>query len=247
MAGRPVANSVPAKDKCPPSIHPSIWERPDRTYLQRLLSERNQYLERRAMIDEQLRQAFERKVAILALDMCGFTRLTAQYGIIHYLAMIHQMQESAGAAVVSNGGQVIKHEADNLFAIFECPAQALEAALDIFRAFEAVNSVVPDHRDIYGCIGIGYGNTLVIGDEDLFGTEMNLASKLGEDLAQRLEILLTPSAYEALPAERYACQRVEFSISGIELCCYRFQEGFSTREHAQGLNASTRAMPAKTS
>ncbi len=237
MASRPAVNSVPSKDKCPPPIHPSLCERRDRTYLKRLLAERNQYPERRAIIDEQLRQAFERKVAILALDMSGFTRLTDQYGIIHYLAMIHQMQESAGPAVTGNGGQVIKQEADNLFAIFECPVHALEAALDIFRAFEAINSVVPDHRDIYGCIGIGYGNTLVIGDEDLFGSEMNLASKLGEDLAQRMEILLTPSAYEALPAECYSCQPVEFSTSGMELCCYRFQECFQARAHAHGTSA----------
>jgi hypothetical protein len=39
--------------------------------------------------------------------------------------------------VTGNGGQVIKQEADNLFAIFAQPAHALEAALDIFRAFEA--------------------------------------------------------------------------------------------------------------
>ncbi|HWP44632.1 MAG TPA: adenylate/guanylate cyclase domain-containing protein [Blastocatellia bacterium] len=197
--------------------------RPGRALLRRLLSERNQYPDRIAHIDEQLREAFERKVAILALDMCGFSRLTVRYGIIHYLAMIHQMEEAARPAVEGNGGQVIKQEADNLFAIFDEPAQALEASLDTFRAFDAINSVVPDERDIYGSIGIGYGDTLVIGDEDLFGPEMNLASKLGEDLACRQEIFLTRAAHAALPEGTYKFTPRSFSISGLEIDCFRYE------------------------
>jgi class 3 adenylate cyclase len=196
---------------------------PDRELLGRLLSERNQYPDRVAQIDEQIRLTFERRAAILALDMCGFSRLTVQHGIIHYLAMIHQMEEASRPAVEGNGGKVIKQEADNLFAIFDEPAQALEAALDIFRAFDAINSVVPDERDIYGSIGIGYGDTLIIGDEDIFGPEMNLASKLGEDLACRQEIFLTTAAFENLPEGIYICSPKNFSISGLEIDCFRYE------------------------
>jgi adenylate cyclase len=199
-------------------------ERAGRARLNQLLSERNQHPERAAEIDEEVRQAFERRVAILALDMSGFSRLTARYGIIHFLAMIHQMEQGACPAITGNGGQVIKQEADNLFAIFAQPIRALEAALDIFRAFEAMNAVVPEEREIHGSIGIGYGASLVIGDEDLFGDEMNQACKLGEDLAARKEILLTPAAHDALPAGRYACTPASFSVSGVELHCHRFQQ-----------------------
>jgi adenylate cyclase len=161
-----------------------LSSRGDRQFMRRLLSERNQFPERADEIDRQLRDALERKTAILVLDMVGFSRLTVQYGIIHYLAMIHQMEEAARPAVTGNGGEVIKQEADNLYAIFDDPARALDSALDIFRAFDAVNSVVPPDRDIYGSIGIGYGETLVIDEKDIFGSEVNLACKLGEDLAQ---------------------------------------------------------------
>jgi class 3 adenylate cyclase len=198
-----------------------IPRRPDRAFLQHLLSDRNQYPDRVADIDEVIREAFERRVAILVLDMCGFSRLTVQYGIIHYLAMIHQMEEAARPAVEGNSGVVIKQEADNLFATFDTPTSAVEGALDIFRAFDAVNSVVPPERDIYGSIGIGYGDTLVIDDEDLFGAEMNLASKLGEDLAGKGEILLTESAYNTLAEDLYLCKPLSFQISGMELGCYR--------------------------
>jgi class 3 adenylate cyclase len=197
---------------------------PDRAYLKQLLSERTQYPDRAAQVDETIWQTFGRDVAILVLDMCGFSRLSAQYGIIHFLAMIHQMEQAARPAIAGNGGQVIKQEADNIFAIFPQPVQALEAALDIFRAFEAMNEVSPEERNIYGSIGIGYGKTLVIGEKDLFGAEMNITCKLGEDLAEKMEILLTPNAYADLPADRYACTAKAFTISGLDLDCHQFQQ-----------------------
>ncbi|MEK6322775.1 MAG: adenylate/guanylate cyclase domain-containing protein [Acidobacteriota bacterium] len=200
-----------------------------RQLLRRLLSERNQFPGRSAEIDRELLDALERKVAILVLDMSGFSRLTVQFGIIHYLAMIHQMAEAARPSVTGNGGEVVKQEADNLYAIFDYPAHALDSALDIFRAFDAVNSVVPPERDIYGSIGIGYGETLVIDEKDIFGSEVNIACKLGEDLACKSEILLTPSAYNALPSGRYICAPVTFEISELRIDCYRYERSVFPR------------------
>jgi adenylate cyclase len=203
-----------ASNEKPPANH---------AYLKRLLSERNQYPERAPAIDALVRQTFERMVSMLVLDMCGFSRLSLKHGIIHFLAMVEQMHEGAFPAVRGNGGQVVKTEADNIFAIFPEPAHALEASLDIFRSFEAINAVVPPERHLRGSIGIGFGDTLVISGEDLFGCEMNLASKLGEDLAAGMEILLTEAAYHALPSGRYEMEPVSFSVSGMELPSYRFQ------------------------
>lgn len=197
---------------------------PDRVFLDQLLSERNQNPDRVAEIDAEVWRKFGRKVAILALDMCGFSRLASSHGIIHFLAMIHQMQRGAGPAITDNGGKLVKHEADNVFAIFADPAQALEAAVDIFRAFEAMNAVVPDERDIYGSVGIGYGETLVIAESDLYGNEVNLACKLGEDLAGKSEILLTPAAFAALPLERYNCEAVSFNLGKSEFRGYKYDK-----------------------
>lgn len=199
-------------------------KKPGRAYLRRLLSERNQYPDRARELDQEVRRIFERTVAMLMLDMSGFSRLADKHGIIHYLAMIEQMEGTARPAVKSNHGRVVKQEADNLLAMFGNPVDALEAALDIFRAFEAVNTVLPDSRDIYGAIGIGYGETLVIGDEDLFGNEMNLACKLGEDVAVKGQILLTPAAYNALPPGRYEFSVQETTIGGREIQYFRLEK-----------------------
>jgi adenylate cyclase len=192
------------------------------TYLWKMLSEYNQFPEHGGAIQDALRTTFEQNVAMLVLDMSGFSRLTAQYGVLHYLAMIAQMVESATPAVTGNGGIVIKQEADNLFARFPTSADALEAATDIFRAFEVVNAVTPPERHIRGSIGIGYGSTLVVEDEDMFGNEMNVACKLGEDLARPGEILLTEAAREALPDGRYVFTPAEFQCSGMQIDAFRF-------------------------
>lgn len=202
----------------------NLSEQPGRDLLNHLLAERNQHPEQADEIDARIRNEFERTVSILALDMCGFTRLTERFGIIHYLSMIHQMQGAARPAVRDNGGVIIKSEADNLWAVFDTPDPALEAALDIFRVFDAINTVVPDQRDIYGSIGIGFGPTLLIGKHDLYGPEMNLASKLGEDLAESKEILLTPAAYEALEQDRYVCEPGNYKIGDLDIDCYIFKE-----------------------
>ena len=209
----------------------SEHERPGRDYLKQLLAQRNEHADRVPHIDALIRETFERRVAILMLDMTGFSRTVAKHGIIHYLAMIQQMEAAAVPAVVDNNGVVIKQEADNLLAAFEEPADAVEAALDIFRAFEAINSVVDDERDLHGCIGIGFGDTLVIGHDDMFGHEMNLASKLGEDLAVASEILLTEAACAALPPHRYVCQPRRYEAGGLVIDCYHMTGRVRTTGH----------------
>ncbi len=195
----------------------------DKAYLQRLLSQRNQCAPAAVgAIDEAIERAFVRTVAILVLDMCGFSRITSRHGIIHFLAMIHQMEQAARPAITANGGLVIKQEADNLFAVFSRPEQALDAALDALRALTAMNAVLPPERELRVSAGIGYGPTLVVAHEDMFGPEMNHACKLGEDMAGDGEVLLTSAAHAALPALRYECVEASYTVSGLSLPAYRF-------------------------
>jgi class 3 adenylate cyclase len=47
------------------------------------------------------------------------------------------------------------------------------------------------------CVGLGFGRVLRIGDADVFGAEVNAASKLGEDIARASEILVTKAVRDA--------------------------------------------------
>ena len=132
-----------------PALPPHAAAAHDKGYLQRLLSERNQLpASGTGVIDAAIEKAFVRSVAILVLDMCGFSRITQRHGIIHFLAMIHQMEQAARPAIEGNGGEVIKQEADNLFAVFATPEQALEAALDTLRTLSAMNTVLPPRAGV---------------------------------------------------------------------------------------------------
>ncbi|MBE9161426.1 MULTISPECIES: adenylate/guanylate cyclase domain-containing protein [Microcoleaceae] len=193
----------------------------NRSYLKKLLQERNEHPERMAEIDEKINATFRQTHAILVMDMSGFSRTTVRYGIIHFLAMIHRMHGIVKPVISEYSGIVVKEEADNIFAVFPDVKSAVEAAIDCLKQTGAVNTTLPPEMDIYLCIGIGYGDILMLEGEDMYGSEFNLASKLGEDLAERGEILLTSAAFENLEGEKEDWERVDFSISGLELVTYK--------------------------
>jgi len=173
-----------------------------RRTLARLLIERNEHPERLAHIDAKICAAFEHELAIFVLDMCGFSRLTLKHGIIHYLALIQRMQQVVLPLIGKRKGRLVKTEADNVFAVFDTVPQALAAAQDVHVALSEANRVLPADWDVHVGIGIGYGPLLLIDGDDVFGSEMNLASKLGEDLAEAGDILVTAAAYRKLGEKR---------------------------------------------
>ncbi|MEG4804959.1 adenylate/guanylate cyclase domain-containing protein [Microcoleus sp. ARI1-B5] len=193
----------------------------NRTCLQKLLQERNEHPERMAEIDEKINATFRQTHAILVMDMSGFSRTTVRYGIIHFLAMIHRMHVIVKPIISEGGGTVVKEEADNIFAVFPDVKSAVEAAIDSLKQTAAVNTTLPPEMDIYLCIGIGCGDVLMLEGEDMYGSEFNLASKLGEDLAERGEILLTSAAFEKFEGDKQEWEGVEFSVSGLELVAYK--------------------------
>jgi len=175
---------------------------PSRRKLERLLDRRNEHPEQLVSIDAQIVGHFEVQRAILVLDMCGFSRLTIRHGIIHYLAMIRRMQSTVLPLLTAGRGKLVKTEADNVFATFERVPDALRTAHKIQTTLERANAVLPADWDVHVGIGIGFGPLLMIGDDDVFGSEMNLASKLGEDLAEAGEVLLTEAAFARVGAQQ---------------------------------------------
>src|SRR5690242_14012060 len=115
---------------------------PARRQLEQLLERRNEHPEQLAAIDARIEAAFARERAILVLDMCGFSRLTLRHGIIHYLAMIQRMQRTVVPLVERGMGQVVKTEADNLFATFASVPRALSTARAIHQTLARQNSVL---------------------------------------------------------------------------------------------------------
>jgi len=192
----------------------------DAAELWRMLDARNEHPESLGQIDGEIWQRFGRTRAVLVLDMCGFSRLTMRYGITHFLAMIRRLVTIVRPVIANAGGQIVKTEADNVYATFDDVPQALAAARAIQGSLDAANTFLPEDWDLHAAIGIGYGPLLLIGDHDLYGSEMNIASKLGEDVAGRGEVLLSVGAHERIGGNVDAIE-IPVQLSGLTMRAFR--------------------------
>jgi class 3 adenylate cyclase len=192
----------------------------DAAELWRLLDARNEHPESLGDIDGEIWRRFGRTRAVLVLDMCGFSRLTMRYGITHFLAMIRRLCTIVRPIIAGTGGHIVKTEADNVFAMFDDVPQALAAARAIHRNLDAANTFLPEDWDLHAGIGIGYGPLLLIGEHDLFGSEMNVASKLGEDVAGRGEILLSAAARARIGDDANVSE-IPVQLSSLTLQAFR--------------------------
>lgn len=178
----------------------------------------------RAKIEKTLWETFGEEQAVFVLDMSGFSRLTRKHGIIHYLSMVRRMQLTTGPIVQSYDGYMIKFDADNCFALFPSSLNAINAAIAMQHAFTAANLFTTDDLDIRVACGIDYGKILVVGSEDCFGDAVNRASKLGEDVAEAGDILVTKDAMDLVPHEAgIKSHEINISISGINIPAYSIE------------------------
>lgn len=155
-----------------------------RSYLERTL--------RGERVPDEAWEPFRDRVSILITDLSGFTRLTRELGNSGMVALLHGMRRIALPILEAHGGVPVKYQADDLFAAFRSPDAALRSAVDLQRALADPRPPLPARVEL--CMGIGFGDVLWWGEDDLYGEEVNLASKLGEDTAKPGDILLTRAA-----------------------------------------------------
>jgi class 3 adenylate cyclase len=137
--------------------------------------------------------------AIMVLDMTGFTSTAIRVGELQSLLRILDAQKVCIPVLHEHNAGLIRCFADDIVALFDDPAMALDAAFEIQRRVRLFNE--SHHAYDYAtecCIGIGYGDVLAIGPNLSQGDEMNRAAKLGEDIARANEVLLTERTYEAV-------------------------------------------------
>ncbi len=173
---------------------------------------------RSKQLEEEIWQEYGRTCAVCIVDMSGFSRITQRYGIVHYLSMITRMQLTAAPVIKTHGGTIVKFEADNCFAIFPEPLEAIRACIALHIAFDAVNLLTDDDHDLRVACGIDYGKILMPHAEDFFGDCVNRASKLGEDVAEAGDILVASAAMSRVPATAdIVATPATFRVSGIKI------------------------------
>lgn len=166
--------------------------------LERLIEERLKPGADTKAIDDRIWDLFGEEWAVMFTDLSGFSRRVAQFGIIHFLQIIHESQRIMVPCIDSADGVLLKTEGDSMLVIFRSVSKALECAVEMQRTARDYNGDRREEEKILLCVGLGWGRVLRIGDSDVFGAEVNAAAKLGEDTAKAWEILVTGSVEKAL-------------------------------------------------
>ncbi len=166
----------------------------------------------KAAIDARIWDLFGERWAVMFTDLSGFSRHVAEFGIVHFLQVIQESMRLLVPVIEDHDGVLLKHEGDSLLVIFRRPASAVSCAVAMQRTLESYNVDRIPSEQVLLCVGLGYGDVLRIGDHDVFGAEVNAASKLGEDTAGPTEILTTAAVEEAC---RDACAFAYESIDTI--------------------------------
>ena len=151
-----------------------------------------------AEIDRRVWDLFGETWAIMFTDLSGFSRQVQAFGILHFLQIIHEHKTLLEPIITKHDGILIKAEADSLMLIFRRASSALRCGIEMQRTLQKLNQTRSPETKVLLCLGIGYGPILRIGDDDVYGNQVNAASKLGEDTAKANEILITKAALDAI-------------------------------------------------
>jgi class 3 adenylate cyclase len=196
------------------------WADPIRTSwsesrLEKLIAARLRRGANRAAIDARIWELFGERWAVMFTDLSGFSRNVVDFGIIHFLQVIQESQRLLVPVIEEHAGVLVKADGDSLLVIFRSPARALACAGAMQRATVRYNRRRSPNERVLLCVGLGYGEMLRIGDHDVWGAEVNAASKLGEDAAGPGEVLVTANVREAVGSVRgIRFERLDVAPSG---------------------------------
>lgn len=162
-----------------------IHARGSQDRLDRLIRERLAPGADKARIDQRIWDLFGEDWCVMFTDLSGFSRRVEEFGFIH------EAERLLIPVIEDHEGILLKLEGDSFLVIFRNPQKALKCAVDLQHLLAVYNLDRLPEEQVLLCVGLGYGRVLRIGDSDVFGSEVNAASKLGEDRARAGEILVT--------------------------------------------------------
>jgi class 3 adenylate cyclase len=172
----------------------------------------------RAAVETRIRETYERPRAVVISDMSGFSRITREEGILHFLGLIHRMQTLCRPIVERHGGTWVKAEADNLYLSFATADEAMTAAIAMHEACDKDADGRRRNDTVSLSIGIDHGPVLDLDGEDFYGDPVNIASKLGEDLGDAGDLLVTRTAAGAFaPPAGWRSEVASARISSVDI------------------------------
>ncbi|MCX8279774.1 adenylate/guanylate cyclase domain-containing protein [Phyllobacterium sp. 0TCS1.6C] len=151
-----------------------------------------------------------RLVAILAIDMVGYSRHMEVDESATIARLRHHRQEIMQPIISGRDGRIVKTTGDGLLVEFGSVVDAVESAVLIQRAVAEAESGMARERRIQYRAGINIGDIVVDGD-DIFGDGVNIAARM-EALADPGGVSLTSSVFEQVAG------KVAFAFEDLGEC-----------------------------
>ncbi|NOY67007.1 MAG: adenylate/guanylate cyclase domain-containing protein [Gammaproteobacteria bacterium] len=188
--------------------------------LRALLKKRILHPEQLTEIDSEIIKSYTKVLTILKTDLADFSKTTKEYGVIHTLALLELKNILIEPIMQHYKGRLLKDEGDSLFIAFESPDDALATAINFKNAISNHNQSAENNYKFNVCQGLATGEVIDVG-KNAFGDAVNIASKLGEDLADGSQIFVCENVHkycQALPGINFIEHHAE--ISDITLHYY---------------------------
>ncbi len=176
-------------------------------------------------------QGEERQLAILFLDMRGFTARTAGQLPYDVVFLLNRFFDAIVPAITNSGGIVDKYLGDGLLAVFDKPDAArsakagLKAAEEVGQALERFNMQVAAEGSPEIRIGMGlHLGDLVVGEigaaghaaRTIIGDAVNVASRLeAETKGLGVELLVSSAVLESAGVEVGRLDLQQFQLRGV--------------------------------
>jgi adenylate cyclase len=146
-----------------------------------------------ALSEAQRRRRGTSDVAILFTDLVGYSAWALDAGDEAAIALLKRVGGAEEGAVSDHGGIVVKRLGDGTMAVFDDPADAVDAAHDAQARLAEIE--VEDHRPEIRA-GVHLGRPRKVG-KDYLGVDVNVAARVG-DAAKGGEVLISESVREGL-------------------------------------------------
>ena len=170
-----------------------------------------------------------RDLTFLFTDLKDSTAMYASIGDVHAFDLVRLHFDTLAAVARRHRGEIVKTIGDALMARFVDPADAVQAALEMFSRLDSFNRTIA--AGLILKVGIHRGDAIVVSGrhgKDYFGQTVNIAARIGA-IAGSGEIVLSDAVRQGSSVPDllagHQVQEEQVSLKGVsrEVVVYRFQ------------------------
>ncbi|OGR71713.1 MAG: hypothetical protein A2089_13140 [Elusimicrobia bacterium GWD2_63_28] len=173
-----------------------------------------------AAVDARIEKTCGAELTVVSCDSSGFSKKTHEHGIIEFMDNMVKCHDGLEKIVTRHGGITLSDKADNLMLIFPEPVKAVACSIEMHRWLKRRNVGLPEHKKYSICVGIHHGKLLRFAD-DAYGPAVNVAFKLGEDIAGKDELMITGQVNEVVKKKFRTDYSKHITIGGLSFDAYK--------------------------